>query len=210
MRIILLFFGAAIFLGACSTSQYQQEQQIQETIKARDNIGKTFWVTLRLRVCDAPNVRDADAKCEYIEKGKFVVQDVEGEVVRTVGIPPKPILPPGLVYRLAFEDSGRIGYIQERDLIKATNNDVVVASAKKDAADAAAKKAAAAECKRRGEPRIGMTVEQVIATCWGKPHHVNRTQSVSGTSDQYVYPGNRYLYFRDGVLMSMQVSGTVR
>jgi hypothetical protein len=26
----------------------------------------------------------------------------------------------------------------------------------------------AAECKRRGDPRVGMTAEQVEATCWGQ------------------------------------------
>jgi hypothetical protein len=47
---------------------------------------------------------------------------------------------------------------------------------------------AAAECKRRGDPRFGVTAKQVEATCWGKPDHVNRTETAGVISDQHVYP----------------------
>jgi hypothetical protein len=56
-------------------------------------------------------------------------------------------------------DDGRAGYILTYDLLgHATDIDPVKA---------------AAECKRRGDPHIGMTAKQVEATCWGKPDHVN-------------------------------------
>jgi hypothetical protein len=67
----------------------------------------------------------------------------------------------------------------------------------------------ASECKRLGNPRIGMTVDQVIATCWGKPERITHTQTGSQTFDQYVYSNNRNLYFQDGVLRSFQASGQV-
>jgi hypothetical protein len=64
-----------------------------------------------------------------------------------------------------------------------------------------------AECKRRGEPRIGMTYKQVEETCWGKPKDVNRTQTASGTSDQLVYSDGHYVYLRNGIVTGIQ-SGT--
>jgi hypothetical protein len=64
-----------------------------------------------------------------------------------------------------------------------------------------------AECKRRGFPKIGMTVDQATATCLGKPWHINRTQTRFGTHEQYVYTNfPYYLYFEDGILTSIQVN----
>jgi hypothetical protein len=66
-----------------------------------------------------------------------------------------------------------------------------------------------AECKRRGEPRIGMTYKQVEATCWGKPKDVNRTQTAGGTDDQLVYNEDHYVYLRNGIVTAVQ-SGSGR
>jgi hypothetical protein len=63
------------------------------------------------------------------------------------------------------------------------------------------------ECKRRGEPRIGMTYKQVEATCWGKPKDVNRTQTGNGVTDQLVYTDGHYVYLRNGIVTGIQ-SGT--
>jgi hypothetical protein len=65
---------------------------------------------------------------------------------------------------------------------------------------------AAAECKRRGSPHVGMTANQVIATCWGEPDSINRRETATGTSEQYVYSGNRLrlVYLRDGVVTSIE------
>ncbi|WP_066730916.1 hypothetical protein [Cupriavidus sp. D384] len=51
---------------------------------------------------------------------------------------------------------------------------------------------------------IGMT--EVEARCaWGKPERVNNTINARGRRSQWVYPGYRsYLYFRDGILETVQ------
>jgi hypothetical protein len=46
---------------------------------------------------------------------------------------------------------------------------------------------------------IGMTQEQVREAL-GAPLHVNETIRTSGTTEQWVYPGPKYLYFEDGRL----------
>jgi hypothetical protein len=67
----------------------------------------------------------------------------------------------------------------------------------------------AAECKRQGEPRVGMTAKQVAATCWGKPDHVDRLKTMRGTTDRYVYDQGRVI-LKNGVVTSVQTSGTLR
>jgi hypothetical protein len=50
---------------------------------------------------------------------------------------------------------------------------------------------------------IGMTAERVLQSSWGRPNKVNRTITARGTHEQWVYGGG-YLYFEDGVLISIQ------
>jgi hypothetical protein len=51
---------------------------------------------------------------------------------------------------------------------------------------------------------LGMTQKEVLASSWGKPKHVNRTISRSGTREQWVYGGHNYLYFENGILTTVQ------
>lgn len=51
--------------------------------------------------------------------------------------------------------------------------------------------------------KIGMTDEQVKFS-WGKPDDINTTISVYGTSEQWVYNDQSYLYFEDGILTTIQ------
>ena len=57
---------------------------------------------------------------------------------------------------------------------------------------------------RKGGVRIGMSQKQVLASSWGKPEHVNRTISVTGITEQWVYSSKSYLYFQDGLLTTIQ------
>lgn len=60
----------------------------------------------------------------------------------------------------------------------------------------------AAECKRRGEPRVGMTAKQVEATCWGKPGHVDRLKTTRGNTDRYVYEQGRVI-LKNGIVTAV-------
>ncbi|KLU63312.1 hypothetical protein CEB3_c02920 [Peptococcaceae bacterium CEB3] len=74
-------------------------------------------------------------------------------------------------------------------------------------AEAKAKAQAAAKAKALAKTRgvrIGMTEQQVLDSMWGKPEEVNRTISQYGTDEQWVYGGNNYLYFENGILTSIQ------
>jgi len=61
----------------------------------------------------------------------------------------------------------------------------------------------------RKEPRIGMSADSAVKSSWGQPDDVNKTVNAYGVSEQWVYRGtgyakNRYLYFKNGILTSMQ------
>ena len=71
------------------------------------------------------------------------------------------------------------------------------------AAEAASKKAELAKWKKEGVT-IGMTAERALLSSWGKPEKINRTTNEFGVREQWVYGGGNYLYFKDGVLTSIQ------
>jgi hypothetical protein len=127
--------------------------------------------------------------CDVVSKGKVEIQEaVNGIMIDETQ------LPMTIFYRVVI-DGSQTGFVLDSDLLaNGTDKDPAVT---------------AADCKRRGNPRVGMTVQQAVATCWGKPDTVNRTENAGGVFDQYVYEGrfsNRYLYFRNGVLTSIQTS----
>jgi len=51
---------------------------------------------------------------------------------------------------------------------------------------------------------IGMTSAQVIDLPWAIPNKVNRCTYSNGTTEQWCFDKNVYLYFRNGVLESWQ------
>lgn len=69
---------------------------------------------------------------------------------------------------------------------------------------AAASKRAEAARKRSEGVSIGMSQEDVLASSWGKPTRINKTIHSFGVHEQWVYEGRNYLYFKNGVLDSIQ------
>jgi hypothetical protein len=59
------------------------------------------------------------------------------------------------------------------------------------------------EARHRGV-NVGMTEEQVLGSNWGRPMSRNTTITALGRHEQWVYGGNNYLYFENGVLTSIQ------
>ncbi|WP_096435656.1 hypothetical protein [Alteribacter populi] len=50
---------------------------------------------------------------------------------------------------------------------------------------------------------VGMTVEQVLSSQWGEPNKVNTRTTNYGVREQWVYGNGHYLYFEDGILVSI-------
>ena len=53
-------------------------------------------------------------------------------------------------------------------------------------------------------PKIGMTKTEVEKSTWGKPNKINRTRTSYGTHEQWCYNNNKYIYFEDGIVTSIQ------
>lgn len=54
-------------------------------------------------------------------------------------------------------------------------------------------------------PKIGMTKAQVLNGKWGTPQKINKTTTIYGTREQWVYSGYRYVYFdEDGFVTTIQ------
>lgn len=53
-------------------------------------------------------------------------------------------------------------------------------------------------------PFIGMTEEKLLQTLWGKPKEINKTETKDGTSEQWVYESNRYVYLDNGIVTAIQ------
>lgn len=65
------------------------------------------------------------------------------------------------------------------------------------------------EWNNRKDPKVGMSASVALNSSWGKPDDINKTVNAYGVSEQWVYRGtgyakSRYLYFKNGVLTSMQ------
>ena len=53
-------------------------------------------------------------------------------------------------------------------------------------------------------PRIGMSEQEVLASCWGKPRSRRRTGVEGLMRDQWIYGDGRYLYFDNGRLLAIE------
>lgn len=54
-------------------------------------------------------------------------------------------------------------------------------------------------------PKIGMSAQFVAErTNWGSPQAINRTESATGVTEQWVYGSGNYLYFKNGRLRAIQ------
>ncbi len=53
------------------------------------------------------------------------------------------------------------------------------------------------------KPQIGMSAEEVKKTKWGYPDKINKDTYVWGTTEQWVYSGEGYVYFENGVVTSI-------
>ena len=53
-------------------------------------------------------------------------------------------------------------------------------------------------------PKIGMTADETKQTNWGEPEKINKTTYSWGTSEQWCYSEDRYIYLDNGVITSIQ------
>lgn len=178
---------AAALIGCTNTAVDSPTVQARLTQPYQGDVGKTMWAQYGLYACSTAGL---GGQCAMLPgKSKFQIVGVTEGTISTGGT---TISDGNAYYQLQLAD-GRTVYANA-PLIGTTDVDPDVA---------------AAECKRKGAPHIGMTYKQVEATCWGKPDHVNRSETAGAIHDQYVYGDSRYVYLSNGIVTSIQTSGTV-
>jgi hypothetical protein len=184
MRRIVLCGMLAIV--ACSSTSRVQKATVSEYALERTKVGMTLWVTGVLRVCQKPEREGPD--CENLTKNqKIVITNVVGGTA-----PTDKDIPIEKYYQISYGDQKSGFSLTSAVEPMTTNRDPQIV---------------ASECKKSGPPRVGMTTEQVVATCWGRPKKVNRTEVGGVVSDQFVYD-SASVYLRDGVVTSVQTTDT--
>ena len=56
----------------------------------------------------------------------------------------------------------------------------------------------------KAEPSIGMTADEVRNSSWGEPKKIHKTTYEWGTSEQWVYSLDRYVYLENGRVTAIQ------
>lgn len=56
----------------------------------------------------------------------------------------------------------------------------------------------------KSEVTVGMSIVQVLASSWGAPSNKRSSTSPNGTTEVWLYPGNRTLYFFNGKVTRIQ------
>jgi hypothetical protein len=154
----------ALTLAGCGSFDLQQlQRQIDAVYDQGDaNVGKDYWVTGVVTFCRGSSFSLIIKDCMLLSGTPLAGTHLKIDGIETRGLVSK-------VYYDVTLDDGRTGYISTYDLIDhGTDIDPVKA---------------AAECKRSSDPHVDVTVKQVEANCWGKPDHVNRTQTADVNSD---------------------------
>lgn len=152
--------------------------------------------------------RDARAKADAALAGRYAAHRDEllasmraelrgghADQAAATGLPYLPFA--DAEFTRAFSDAKRIVDAH------AAQREAAAAAATRTRAAAAARKLALQ--RRREGVEIGMTKQQVLASSWGRPQHVNQTITSSGTREQWIYgDGAGYLYFDGNLLTGIQ------
>jgi hypothetical protein len=148
------------------------------------DVGKDYWVVSDFfLLCDGPTSVNCS---KFLEPGThFKVDGLVPNHSEIAGVSTD------MPYFHVVMDNGRSGFVSASLTGTATVDPKVTA----------------AECKKKGDPRLGMNAAQVAATCWGPPSYVNTKIRKTGKYEQYVYGDNKFVYLRNGVVTSISVKG---
>jgi hypothetical protein len=190
----LIFAGVVLCaVAGCSTAPQVDLTPVQSSPlpsmqKYNDFVGKEYWARgSGLQFCKAPTSLNC---LEFLQPGTHLKVDGlvpnHSEIAGTSTSVDRP-------YFHIVLDDGRSGFADAVIFPSFTTTvDPVVA---------------AAECKKKGDPKLGMNAAQVKATCWGSPSYVNTKIRQSGKYEQYAYGENKFVYFRNGIVTSVSVKG---
>jgi hypothetical protein len=134
-----------------------------------------------LRVCNSIPAPPGSSKCVRLRPGTEI--DLTGSIRRdTMG---------EMYHELITADGAVKGWISQVEV----NNSLVVE-------EPLGHERVRETCN--GEPRVGMSEQDTLKTCWGKPRFRRRVGVEGLMRDEWVYGEGRYLYFDNGKLMAIR------
>jgi hypothetical protein len=186
MKSIAAVFGVAPMVAACAmaVAPPPAPEPPQDRL-----VGTMRWANPRHKVwlCDAPIVYgQRSPHCQTLKAGSAVTIQ-RAVFTYNMDVP----IPNGYA---VTDSTGAMGFISEGETL-VMDSEV----ARKQYAEVKG------SCNRKGGVQIGMSREQIYASCWGHPKSVNETITARGKHEQFVYRGG-YLYLDDGVLTSIQTN----
>ena len=101
----------------------------------------------------------------------------------------------------------RVRYLEHEVLIPISATDLYTSGDAEPDEGAETQRLLIANAVQKGQVVIGMTADE-CRLAWGKPLNINRDLSASNATEQWVYSNDRYLYFDNGLLKSIQDSTT--
>jgi hypothetical protein len=151
----------------------------------RDLIGKRMWVVVPKWNPNTVEISQTPNNWDNTRKlrsGSFLITEV---------LPEKTT---GYLFAVSLSD-GSTGFVSHDSLIFLSTQDPA---------------AVKAECERRGQPRIGMTTVEAMATCWGKPQQVVKMTTAAGVHERFLYGNGHILEFEGDALSAIIESASAR
>lgn len=172
----------ALPLGACGAAQGVQSTTSEQAAPSHKYVGTTRYVERgHVGLCETPRLDTLG--CPSLKAGT-PLKIIGARLGRQ-----------GVVDNFEVEANGKTGFVSDLSMSIYTSDEVWHAK------QVAEKK----ECDRKGGINVGMTADQVLKTCWGKPRSVNTTHTGRGSREQWVY-GSDYVYVENGVVTAIQTS----
>lgn len=172
-------FGVLLVLLACVTPSYAS-YLIDCGLGKNDChglVGKRLWVSIPSWNPNVVEVSPSQYDYEHtlkLRRGSFLVEDV---------VPNKTL---GYDFVVALPN-GKTGYVWNSAFIFLLDYDPVKAARRRTA-----------DCVRRGQPKIGMTEAQVVASCWGRPTRVIKKTTAEKIEESFLYVHGRAIRLVNG------------
>jgi hypothetical protein len=178
---------SALVISSPAYAGPAEEVAREDYIKLQQYVGKRYWIVITghpnnvVEMCSKiPTSAEASTSafykgnCLHLRSGSFVVQKL---IMRDTNNFFQVTYQDATKYIWAFPATGHMSRTDPQEV--------------------------KAECERRGQPKIGMTIEEATATCWGKPRRVVKTTTAAGVQQDFIYGSGHILRFENEKLAAI-------
>ena len=187
---------AASHPAVAQSTLSENEQRLVANLE--HDVNQQFWLMFpgQKTVVVCPSSIDKFNQCTAARQGSFVVESISLKRGHPIG---KPKVYLSKFYFVRFDD-GATGYIPAAQRMYFLTEDPKITSDEL----AKSREATLEKCKETGEPRLNMTKEEAVATCWGNPRRVAPSRAASPGREFLIYDSGRFLTFENGRLVAIR------